>query len=81
MRKLLELINEFVNDVPQPEIRQLQSYGFVLRLKHHIKESAVVVVRLKSLIQVRALGNRCINMSIVKFPVQHQEHLNRRKFT
>ncbi len=70
----LELVDELVDDLPEPEVGQLQPHGFV-RAQDVVEEVAVVVVRLEALLDAGAAGDPGVDMPVVELLVQREEEL------
>ena len=72
LRECLELVDEFVNDLPQPLVGQLQVDRRVSR-QDVVEQLTVVVVGLEPLLNSGSTLHSSVNVPEVKLPVQVQE--------
>lgn len=70
----MELIDKLVNQLPQPNVGQLEE-NRTRRRDNQIEEVAIVKERVDTLFQLRSAGNPGMNVTIVQLFVQNQKDL------
>lgn len=74
MGEVLELIDKLIDQLPQPDIGQLQHDG-ILGGDDQIEEITVVEERIDTLLQLGTARNARMDMTIIQLLVEYQEHL------
>lgn len=73
MSKVLELVHKLIDQLPQPNVGQLQHDG-ILGGDDQIEEITVVEERVDTLLQLGTARNTCMDMTIVQLLVENQKH-------
>mmetsp|Transcript_9465 Transcript_9465/g.23670 ORF Transcript_9465/g.23670 Transcript_9465/m.23670 type:complete len:312 (+) Transcript_9465:876-1811(+) len=71
LAELLELVDELIDDIPQPGSRKLETLGRI-RIEEVVEEESVVLPALETMLTT-GLKTR-VHMTKVEFAVEHDEH-------